>query len=216
VVDRRTRRPFRGASRPAAASIPSRESKPDFHEHRTGIQRIHGGLSIGPSSVRPIPVLTPDVAVLGALGSFRSVATRYAFNVEGSPFMVSRGFAPDPHPRLRSGSSSSAPRSTSASKLRTPSRSAHAPLLGFDTPLQRIQRRAPVSPGDSNLRHIPSLGILTPSTSCFALRLAGLVSSRPTLLGFTRPPPPRSGLVGRLETSGRHALAFFPVRRSFE
>jgi hypothetical protein len=34
---------------------------------------------------------------------------------------------------------SSAPRSTSADKPRTPSRSVHAPLLGFDFPLQRLQ-----------------------------------------------------------------------------
>jgi len=103
----------------------------------------------------------------------------------------------------------------STDELRTPSRSAHAPLLGF-VPLQRMQRRAPVSPGDSNLRHVPSLGILTPSTSCFALRLAGLVSSRPTLVGFTRSPPPRSGLVSRLEASGQRTLVRSPVRRSFE
>jgi len=103
----------------------------------------------------------------------------------------------------------------STGEPRTPSRSAHAPLLGF-VPLQRMQRRAPVSPGDSNLRHVPSLGILTPSTSCFALRLDGLVSSRPTLLGFTRPPPPRSGLLSRLEALGQRTLARRPVRRSFE
>lgn len=103
----------------------------------------------------------------------------------------------------------------STGEPRTPSRSAHAPLLGF-VPLQRLQRRAPVYPGDSNLRHVPSLGILTPSTSCFALRLDGLVSSRPTLLGFTRSPPPRSSLLSRLEASGLLALASVPVRRSFE
>ena len=83
----RTRRPFRGASRPAAASIPSRESKPDFHEHRADVQRIHGGLSIGPSSVWPSPFALGRCRP-GAIGSSRSVATRYAFNVEGSPFII--------------------------------------------------------------------------------------------------------------------------------
>jgi hypothetical protein len=99
---------------------------------------------------------------------------------------------------------------------RTPSRSAHAPLLGFDVPLQRMQWRAPVFPGVSTLRHVPSLGILTPSTSCFALHRDGLVSSRPTLLGFARSPPSRTSLVSRFETSGLLALAIRPVRRSFE
>jgi len=106
----------------------------------------------------------------------------------------------------------SAPRSTSTGKPRTPSRSVHAPLLGFDFPLQRMKWRAPVGPGDSNLRHVPSLGILAPSTSCFALHSAGLVSSRPTLLGFTRSPPSRSGLsaVSRHQVSRALALATRP------
>jgi len=67
-------------------------------------------------------------------------------------------------------------------------------------PFSVCKWRAPVFPGDSNLRHVPSLGILTPSTSCFALHPAGLVSSRPALLGFTRSPPSRSGL----STVSRH------------
>lgn len=74
--------------------------------------------------------------------------------------------------------------------------------MGFDDPLQRIQQKAPVSPGGSTLRHVPSLGTLTPSTASFALHLSGLVSSRSTLLGFARSPPSRSGLH-RLETSLR-------------
>lgn len=95
----------------------------------------------------------------------------------------------------------------SVNQPRAPSRSAHAPLVGFDAPLQRIQQKAPVSPGSSTLRHVPSLGTLTPSTASFALHLSGLVSSRSTLLGFARSPPSRSSLR-RLETSLRE----FPGR----
>jgi hypothetical protein len=165
---------------------------------QSGVRRIHDE-SIGPPSDWPSPFASgrrrPDT-----FGSSLPAATHHAFNVADH--------LPSP---------SSAPRSSlSTGEPRTSSRSTHAPLLGFDSPLQRLKRRAPVWPGDSNLRHVPSSGILTPSTSCFALRLAGLVSSRPTLLGFTRAPPSRTSLVSRFETSGDHALASSPVRRSFE
>jgi hypothetical protein len=99
------------------------------------------------------------------------------------------------------------PGSCETGEPRVPSRSAHAPLLGFDVPLQRLKWRAPVLPGDSNLRHVPSLGILTPSTSCFALHLAGPVSSRPTLVGFTRSPPSRTGLSTVSRDRSHDALA---------
>jgi len=84
-------------------------------------------------------------------------------------------------------------------------------------PFSVCKWRAPVSPGDSTLRHVPSLGNLTPSTSCFTLHPAGLVSSRPTLMGFTRSPPSRSDL----STVSRHrafqALSRpLLVRRPFE
>lgn len=123
-----------------------------------------------------------------------------------SPPRSSSGLLVLPPPTTRSTcwdhlpSPSSAPRSpfpfrkSSVDQPRAPSRSIHAPLMGFDAPLQRIQRKAPVSPGGSTLRHVPSLGTLTPSTASFALHLDGLVSSRPTLLGFARSPPSGSGL----------------------
>lgn len=84
-------------------------------------------------------------------------------------------------------------------------------------PFSACKWRAPASPGDSTLRHVPSLGILTPSTSCFALHPAGLVSSRPALMGFTRSPPSRTGLstVSRHRASER-SRALHLVRRPFE
>jgi len=171
---------------------------PYFRETWDAVQRFSDE-SIGPSWVQPIPV------------------QRLPFPAASFGFSLSAVVRELSHPRhssLRLSCLLEALPPINWPRMRTRSR------LSYDfLPYSARQKQASVYPGDSNLRHRPSSGFRTPSTSYSACNPGQLVSSALRSWGSTgsahSPPPFGRGRVRRfrLSSSKLSPLPRRPPRR---
>ena len=162
------------------------ESQPAVSVTRTSAKlglsfRGSAASSIGPSWVRPFPVQRLPFPAASFGFSLFAVVRRFSHQRHSSPRLTCllEALPPINRPRMRT-----------------------REHLSCDfVPYSAQQKQASVSPGDSNLRHCPSSGFLTLSTSCSACNPGQFVSPGLRSWGSTKsvysPPSFDKGRVRR-------------------